>query len=107
MPVTKRFLKSKPIVKVTFEVEKEAAKDADKIFLVGEFNEWLPIELQKFKNGKFKTALDVATDGQTEFQYRFKLVQPDGSEVFDNDWQADAYVKNEFGTDNSVLRVYP
>lgn len=105
MPVKKRFLKSKPQVKVTFEVEKEAAAQAEQIFLLAEFNDWQPLELQKFKNGKFKATLDVPTDNKTEFEYKYKLVNADGSEMFENDAQADGYKRNEFGSENSVLSV--
>jgi len=105
MPVKKRFLKSKPVVKVTFEVEKEATQDAEQIFLLGEFADWEPIELTKFKNGKFKTTLDIPTDQQPEFQYKFRLLKSDGEECFDNDWQADGYRANEYGEENSVLQV--
>jgi len=105
MPVKKRFLKSKPQVKVTFEVEKEAAAQAEQIFLLAEFNDWHPLELQKFKNGKFKATLDVPTDKKAEFEYKYKLVNADGSEMFENDAQADGYKRNEFGSENSVLSV--
>jgi len=105
MPTKKRFLKSKPVVKVTFEVLQDAARDAEQIFLLGEFNAWQPLEMTKFKNGKFKTTVDLPTDEKPEFQYKFRLIKADGEEFFDNDWQADAYRANEFGEENSVLLV--
>jgi len=105
MPVKKRFLKSKPVVKVTFEVLQPATQDAEQIFLLGEFADWQPIELTKFKNGKFKTTVDIPTDQQAEFQYKFRLVKAGGGECFDNDWDADAYRANDFGEENSVLLV--
>ncbi len=105
MPTKKRFLKSKPKVKVTFEVAKEAASNAEQIFLLGEFNDWQPVELQKFKNGKFKATVDIPTDIKGEFEYKYRVIKSDGSETFDNDWQADSYRENAFGTENSVLSV--
>lgn len=105
MPVKKRFLKSKPQVKVTFEVEKEVAAAAEQVFLLAEFNNWQPLELQKFKNGKFKATLDIPTDNQAEFEYKYRFVNADGSEAFENDIQADGYKRNEFGTENSVISV--
>ncbi|MFO6422751.1 isoamylase early set domain-containing protein [Motilimonas sp. KMU-193] len=107
MPLKKRFLKSKPQVKVTFELEKETAANAEKIFLIGEFNDWSPIELEKFKNGKFKTTLDLPTDVQPEFEFKYKFIGVDGNEVFENEVQADGYRSNEFGTENSLLNVQP
>ncbi|MCE2571397.1 isoamylase early set domain-containing protein [Motilimonas eburnea] len=107
MPLKKRFLKSKPQVKVTFELEKDAAGQAEKIFLLGEFNDWSPIELQKFKNGKFKATLDLPTDAQSEFEFKYKLITADGNEAFENEVEADGYRMNEFGTENSLLSVQP
>ena len=37
--------------------------------------------------------------------YKYKLVNADGSEMFENDAQADGYKRNEFGSENSVLNV--
>ena len=54
MPINKQFLKSRPEVKVTFAVEKEAAGDAEQVLLLGEFSQWQPIELKRMKNGEFK-----------------------------------------------------
>ncbi len=107
MPVTKKFLKSKPEVQVTFEVSKEAAKSADQVFLLGEFSDWEPVELKKMKTGVFKTTLNLPTLEQDTYQYRYRLVMPDGSEIFDNDWNAEAYVSNPFGGENSLVSVIP
>ncbi len=35
MPINKQFLKSRPEVKVTFAVEKEAAGEAEQVLLLG------------------------------------------------------------------------
>ena len=40
MSLKKQFLKSKPVCKVTFLMEKEAALGAEKVDLLGEFNNW-------------------------------------------------------------------
>lgn len=47
MPVTKKFLKTKPEVQVTFEVTKEAASEAAQVYLLGEFAGWEPVELKR------------------------------------------------------------
>ena len=86
MPVTKKFLKTKPEVQVTFEVTKEAAKEAEQVFLLGEFAGWEPVELKKLKNGIFKATLNLP-------------------ESFDNDWDAEAYCTNPFGGENSLVSV--
>ncbi len=105
MPVTKKFLKTKPEVQVTFEVTKEAANEAEQVYLLGEFAGWEPVELKKLKNGIFKTTLNLPTNEKESYQYRFRLVHPDGSESFDNDWDAESYCSNPFGGENSIVSV--
>ena len=105
MPLKKQFLKTKPEVKVTFEIGKEAANNADKIFLMGEFNDWKAIELTKLKKGSFKTTMALPTDGPSEFQFKYQYIDKSGTESFENEWQADSYLANEFGQENSVVSV--
>ncbi|WP_432454320.1 MULTISPECIES: isoamylase early set domain-containing protein [unclassified Agarivorans] len=105
MPLKKQYLKSKPEVKVTFEIEKEATQDAAQIYLIAEFNEWQPIELTKLKNGKFKVVVNVPTDQQASYQFKYKLCLADGTETYDNDWLADSYQNSGVGGDNSVLEI--
>ncbi|CAJ1871917.1 hypothetical protein LMCDFJHI_03219 [Aeromonas salmonicida] len=101
MPINKQFLKSRPEVKVTFAVEKEAAGEAEQVLLLGEFSQWQPIELKRMKSGEFRTTLNLPTDGPSHYQ----LVKPNGETLYDNDWEADDYVPGPFGRDNSVVRV--
>lgn len=98
MAITKQYLKSKPVCKVTFSI---LAEDAKKVSLVGSFNEWnaKATPLKKLKNGTFKGAVDLDTNNSYEFKY---LV--DGT--FVNDDAADSYVWSEFASaDNSVVKV--
>jgi len=105
MPLKKLFIKSKPEVKITFEVEKEAANNADKIFILGEFNDWQAVELTKLKKGSFKTTMVLPTDAQSEYQFKYQYLDDKGEAVFENEWQADGYLANEFGEENSVVSV--
>lgn len=105
MTLKKQYLKSRPEVRVTFEVSKQAAHDATKVYLLGEFNDWTPIELEHLKNGKFKTIVSLPTDKKPSYEFRYKLCSPDGHEMFENDWEADAYNPNAFGEENSVVSV--
>jgi len=98
MAIKKQYLKSKPICKVTFSVP---AKQADKVAVAGNFNEWdtEAVTLKKLKNGTFKGTLDLEKDNSYEFKY-----------VIDGEWQneeqADSYVWNEYAaSENSVLEV--
>lgn len=97
MALLKKYLKSKPVCKVTFEL---AGIEAEEIAVIGSFNDWKATPLKKFKNGKFKTTIDVEKDSSYEFRY---VVD---SSSYINDSEADAYLWNDFaGTENSVLSV--
>jgi 1,4-alpha-glucan branching enzyme len=88
MALTKQFVKSKSVYKVTFTVPAEAAVEAKKVALVGDFNGWNPeeaIALKKQKDGSFKTSLELASG---EYQFRYIL----DDEKWENDWAADKYV---------------
>ncbi|MFD1161819.1 MULTISPECIES: isoamylase early set domain-containing protein [Hwangdonia] len=97
MAITKQYLKSKPICKVTFTVPAEEAK---KVSVVGSFNNWdeKANSLKKLKNGTFKGTLNLEKDNSYEFRYLI-----DGTYV--NDEQADAYKSNEFASENGVLTL--
>lgn len=100
MSLKKQFLKSKPICKVTFELTKEEANDSEKVFLVGEFNNWdkEATPLKKLKKGTFKTTLELETGKEYQFRYLFD------NEVWSNEADADKQVPNEFGdSKNSVI----
>ncbi|MDX1362749.1 isoamylase early set domain-containing protein [Arenibacter latericius] len=96
MAISKQYLKTKPICKVTFSVE---AKDAKKVAVVGDFNNWDPKEstLKKLKNGTFKGAVNLPKDSTFEFKY---LV--DGE--FVNELEGDGLKWNDYaGAENSLL----
>lgn len=98
MAVTKKFLKSKPVCKVTFEL---TATNASTVSLVGDFNEWKneATPLKKLKNGNFKVALDLPAN--QSFEYKFIV---DGS--YTNDPEADKLIWNSFAnTENSLLEL--
>ncbi len=102
MSLQKKYLKSKPVCKVTFTVDKELAKNAGKAFLAGEFNGWetgaTPMKRQK--NGKFVVTLDL----ETGREYQFRYFMDDGQWV--SDPAADKFAFSPFGDcDNSVVVV--
>ncbi|MGB0840117.1 MAG: isoamylase early set domain-containing protein [Chitinophagales bacterium] len=102
MSLKKKFLKSKPVCKVTFRLAKAAAQEASTVALVGDFNDWnleQPIALKALKSGDFKTVLDLETG--KNYEYRYLL---DG-EKWENDWDADQYVPSPYGVDNSVVML--
>lgn len=98
MAITKQYLKSKPVCKVTFTVPAEAAAE---VKVVGTFNEWnaSATPLKKLKNGNFKGTVNLDKDQSYEFRY---LV--DGS--YTNDEQADAFAWNDYAAaENGVLNL--
>ena len=101
MAVTKKFLKTKPEVQVTFEIEASAAGDASKVYVLGDFAEWEPVELKKLKSGTFKTTLKLPTDKQDAYQFCYRYVMSDGAENFATDADADGLCTNPFGGENS------
>jgi 1,4-alpha-glucan branching enzyme len=98
MGLKKQFLKSKNVCKVTFEVASEEI-DAQNITLVGDFNDWneTQLEMKKYKNGKFKAVVNLEKDKEYQFKYLI-----DG-EKWENDFEADSYVANHHGGENSVV----
>jgi 1,4-alpha-glucan branching enzyme len=98
----KQYSKTKPVCKVTFSLPLEAAPQAERVLLLGDFNEWhVPqgVEMKK-KGNQFEAALDLAAGKQYAFRYLI-----DGSQ-WENDWQADAYMPSPFaGITNSVIRL--
>ena len=76
---------------------------ADAIFLVGDFNDWdrVTCPMQHDQEGRWHVTLEL--DQGRCYQYRYLI---DG-----NDWlidnQADAYVSNLYGSDNSVVVTDP
>ncbi|MBT8306940.1 MAG: isoamylase early set domain-containing protein [Maribacter sp.] len=98
MGIAKQYLKTKPVCKVTFTVP---AKDAKKVAVVGDFNNWDPkgSTLKKLKNGTFKGTFDLPKESTYEYRY---LV--DGNYV--NEAEADRYQWNDYaGTENAVLEL--
>ncbi len=102
MAVTKKYLKTKPVCKVTFKAVNSVVKDAASVHLVGDFNDWDKdaTPMTKLKGGGFSLTVDLPV-GQ-EYQYRFLI---DG-ERWENDWDAEKYAFNPYANaDNSVVVV--
>ena len=98
----KAYAKNGKTCTVTFTLPGEV--ETTTAHLVGEFNGWdadaTPMKrAPKTKGGGFtaKVKLDA---GQS---YRFRYLLDDGR--WENDWHADAYLPNEFGSDDSVVTV--
>ena len=102
MALKKQYLKAKEACKVTFRLPKEAVGDANRVALVGEFNDWSinAMPMKRLKDGSFKIVVDL--EAGHEYQYRYLIDET----TWENDWDADKYVRSEFGNcDNSVVVV--
>jgi 1,4-alpha-glucan branching enzyme len=98
--MTKGYLKSKKgVCKVTFELPKEV--DAQTASVVGDFNAWDvdATPMKRKRDGTFSAAINL--EAGKEYRFRYWL---DGSR-WENDWHADAYLPNQFGTEDSVVRT--
>lgn len=95
----KEYTKTGRSCRVTFSMPQEVG--AEKVFLVGDFNDWDPGShtLKGGKKSDYKITISLKP-GQT-YHYRYLI---DG-ERWENDWQADEYVSNPYGTEDSVVAV--
>lgn len=73
---------------------------AERAHLLGEFNDWDPTinPMKRLKNGNFSVTVTLAPG-----YYRFRYLL-DG-ERWENDWEADGYMPNEYGSEDSVVEV--
>ncbi len=102
MSIQKKYLKTRPICKVTFRVPAEVAPNAKSVSLVGEFNNWdeSATPMTRLKNGSFKVTLDLENDH--EYQFRYLLNEKE----WENDADADKFVSTPYGnSENSVIVV--
>jgi 1,4-alpha-glucan branching enzyme len=99
--IKKQYLKSKSLCKVTFKLPKEAAPDAQTVNIVGDFNRWNKEEtpMKRLKNGDFTVTLELETGREYKFKYLIDDIR------WENDWHADRYEPNVYGTDDSVVVV--
>jgi 1,4-alpha-glucan branching enzyme len=86
------------VVRVTFELPPTVW--AESVNLVGDFNNWSPTSLP-MNRGRNDDSWRLTLDLQRGREYQFRYLV-NGTE-WCNDWDADRYVANPFGGDNSVV----
>jgi len=102
MTIRKKYLKTRPICKVTFKIPAETGNLAKTASLVGEFNNWSFIAnpMKRLKNGAFSTTIEL--EKGKGYQFRYLL---DGHK-WDNEVEADKFVPSPYGgSENSVIIV--
>jgi len=99
--IKKQYVKSKKICKVTFRLPKAAVRNASTAAVTGDFNSWdrMAAPMKLLKNGEFTATLELDIGRE----YRFRYLIDDN--IWENDWHADKYVPNSFGSDDSVVIV--
>jgi 1,4-alpha-glucan branching enzyme len=93
----KRYLTQGKVCEVTFILP--PAIDAESAVLVGEFNNWnkAATPMTQSEDGIWRVRVNLNVG--KEYQFRYFV---NGSE-WHNDWEADKYVMNPHGGENSVV----
>jgi 1,4-alpha-glucan branching enzyme len=87
-------------MRVTFELPSSIW--AERVNLVGDFNDWDTARdemHQSRADGAWRITLTLSTG--REYQFRYLVNGRD----WHNDWHADRYTSNQYGTDNSVVKT--
>lgn len=97
--LSKEYVRSGNMVRVTFKLPKAAAPKAKKVSVVGDFNNWdaQATLMKKTEKGDYFARLDLKPG--REYQFRYLINDTN----WENDWDADKYVPSPYGGDNSVL----
>ena len=95
----KQYTKDMKTCKVTFSLPDTV--NATSVTLQGDFTKWekSPLKMKHYKDGNFKVS--VSLKARKSYRFRYQL---DG-ERWENDWEADAYASNEFGSEDSIVEV--
>ncbi len=95
----KSYSKTGNYCRVTFKLSADV--EAETAVLVGDFNNWdtQAEPMRKLKDGSFSQV--VSLEAGSSYRFRYLL----DNERWENDWEADDYLPNEHGTDDSVVVV--
>lgn len=86
---------------VTFRIPREVAGAARNAAVAGDFNNWEPARspMVRLESGDFVISIEL--DSRREYRFRYLI---DGTR-WENDWYADKYLRNVFGSKDSVVIV--
>ena len=95
----KNYSKKGNSCRVTFKLPAEVS--AETVHLCGEFNDWNPTKdpMKQLKDGSYSVTISLKPGNSYRFRYLL-----DG-ERWENDWDADAYVANQYGSEDSLVTV--
>lgn len=102
--VKKRYVKSRQVWKVTFELPKAELPESievKNIHVVGEFNDWdtAATPMSRSRKGVYRATLEL--EPAREYRFRYLI----NGEHWYNDWHADAYVATGLGEDNCIIAL--
>ncbi len=98
--IKKEHLKGMNVCRVTFRLPEAVAPDARSVCIVGDFNDWdiHANPMKRLENGDYIIKLDLETGWEYQFRYLIDELK------WENDWNADKYVKSSYGDcDYSVV----
>ncbi len=98
--MTKGYLKTKKgVCKVTFELPGEVG--AQTAAIAGDFNNWdrQATPMKRKKDGSFSASVNL--EAGKEYRFRYWL----DNARWENDWHADSYAPNDYGTEDSIVRT--
>src|SRR5688572_12351442 len=81
--------------RVTLRIPAEAGAATAQV--LGDFNDWTPTDMGPSDDGGYELALDLEKGRSYRFRYLLD------NRRWENDWQADSYVPNEYGGDDSLI----
>lgn len=96
--LNKNFTPKRTVCKVTFTLPEDWA--SSDIRLVGDFNDW-DKKADKLEKKKGKWVITKRLKPENDYRFKYLI---DG-EVWENDDDADAYMANDFGTEDSVVQI--
>lgn len=102
MSISKQYLKTKPLCKVTFTLPAHRLENIEQAALLGEFNDWDPVALpmKRSKTGDYTATLNL--EKNKEYQFRYLV----NGGTWLNDEAADSYQPSPVSYDhNSVVRL--
>ncbi len=84
-------------MKVTFSLP--ISIETNSVYLVGDFNSWDERSLPMLRTPERTWEITIELERNREYEYRYLVNEKD----WHNDWVADDYRPNPFGSDNSVV----
>ncbi len=102
MGIKKQFLKSKPICKVSFKLNADDAVGAEKVQVLGDFNNWNQsvVSMKELKSGGFSQTISLEQD--KDYQFRYLI---DG-EKWSNEVESDSKTTNVYNEINDIVSTF-